>query len=221
MDKGCRSFADVLRPVARSTLKKQCLEQGIMAPPVKPSVKSRFVLEALAMEVKQQEGRWEKMMAVVERLIGKVEKMDAVQHQLLGQTELAADLVKQALDERAAMRQQVEETVKAVSKLQLEAAGRYMERFSEESGDVDSGGRRREPQQDGGRGRTQEFGGEMNGCEGGDRNQHYSKLTNIRRSLYLRRLPTRLLDVILCPTATTGSRKYRLISDGYVRGRRI
>jgi hypothetical protein len=45
------------------------------APSVKPSLQSRLVLEAMATEAKQGEARWEKMMAMLERLIGKVEAM--------------------------------------------------------------------------------------------------------------------------------------------------
>jgi protein FAM32A len=35
---------------------------------------------------------------------------------------------------------------------------------------------------------------------------HYSKRRKFRRSRYLRRLPTRPSDIILCPTANRGSR---------------
>lgn len=45
-------------------------------PPVKPSAQSRLVLEAVAMEAKQQEVHWEKMMLAVERLTGKMEKLE-------------------------------------------------------------------------------------------------------------------------------------------------
>jgi hypothetical protein len=55
-----------------------------MAPSIKPSAQSHLVLEALSMESRQQEDRWEKMMAAVDRLSGKMEKMDEVQHQLKG-----------------------------------------------------------------------------------------------------------------------------------------
>jgi hypothetical protein len=50
--------------------------------------------------------------------------------------------------------------------------------------------------------------------------EHYSKLTKIRRSIYLRRLSTMPSDITLCPTATKASRKYRLTSDGYPDSRR-
>jgi hypothetical protein len=61
----------------------------------------------------------------------------------------------------------------------------------------------------------------------------YSKLTNIRRPPYLRRLCTRSSEIRLCPTATTDARKYclsptavyeavgdKVMSDGWQRSRR-
>jgi hypothetical protein len=66
-----------------------------------------------------------------------------------------------------------------------------------------------------------------------NRNHHYSKLTNIRRPPYLRRPPTRPSEIRLCPTATTGARKYclsptavyeavgdKVMSDDWQRSRR-
>jgi uncharacterized coiled-coil protein SlyX len=70
-----------------------------MAPSIKPSAQSHLVLEALSMESRQQEDRWEKMMAAVDRLTGKMDKMDEVQHQLKGQVKLSAEVARQALEE--------------------------------------------------------------------------------------------------------------------------
>lgn len=51
------------------------------------------------MEPRQQEDRWEKMMAAVDRLTGKMDKMDEVRHQLKGQVKLSAEVARQALEE--------------------------------------------------------------------------------------------------------------------------
>ena len=57
-------------------------------PTIKPSVQSRLVLVAMALEAKQSEIRWEKMMAALDQLTGKLEVMEGVHHQLLGQSVL-------------------------------------------------------------------------------------------------------------------------------------
>jgi hypothetical protein len=84
------------------------------------------------MEPRQQEDRWEKMMAAVDRLTGKMDKMDEVQHQLKGQVKLSAEVARQALEEWAAMKQQMEETEKKLSRMRLEAAAHEMEQGGEE-----------------------------------------------------------------------------------------
>jgi hypothetical protein len=87
---------------------------------VKPSAQSRLVLEAVAMEAKQQEVRWEKMMLAVERLIGKMEKLEYAHQQLSGQVGLATEMARQAGDERAMIKHQWEETGRSLACLRLE-----------------------------------------------------------------------------------------------------
>jgi hypothetical protein len=100
-------------------------------PLVKPSAQSHLVLEAMAVEAKQGEVRWEKMMNTLETLMEKVEAIDKVHHQLLGQSELTAELVKQVADERTILSRRVEENGKALAKMRLEAMAREMENFGE------------------------------------------------------------------------------------------
>jgi hypothetical protein len=42
-----------------------------MAPSVKPSAQPRLVIEAITMEAKQAEARWEKMTLAIEKLTGR------------------------------------------------------------------------------------------------------------------------------------------------------
>lgn len=62
----------------------------ITAPVAKPSVQSRFILEAMADKAKEDGDRWERLMIKLDRLTDKVVDMDEVQQQLLAQAELAA-----------------------------------------------------------------------------------------------------------------------------------
>jgi hypothetical protein len=76
------------------------------------------VIEAVTMEAKQAEARWEKMMLAIEKLTGKVDAME---------------------EERTLFRKQMEETGKAVSLLRLEAMARDMDRYGkEEAGERDN-----------------------------------------------------------------------------------
>jgi hypothetical protein len=85
---------------------------------IKPSAQSRLVIEAVTMEAKQAEARWEKMMLAIEKLTGKVDAME---------------------EERTLFRKQMEETGKAVSLLRVEAMARDMDRYgNEEAGERDN-----------------------------------------------------------------------------------
>jgi hypothetical protein len=90
----------------------------ITTPSIKPSAQSRLVIEAVTMEAKQAEARWEKMMLAIEKLTGKVDAME---------------------EERTLFRKQMEETGKAVSLLRVEAMARDMDRYGNEgAGERDS-----------------------------------------------------------------------------------
>jgi hypothetical protein len=90
----------------------------VAAPSIKPSAQSWLVIEAVTMEAKQAEARWEKMMLAIEKLTGKVDAME---------------------EERTLFCKQMEETWKAVSLLRVEAMARDMDRYgNEEAGERDS-----------------------------------------------------------------------------------
>lgn len=105
------------------------------------------MLESLEMESKQNEARWEKMMATIETLTVKVQKMGGVQRQLLGQFELTAEVVRQASEERDRLSRQVEANGTELARIRLEAMEENTERHAEELREP-AGGRREQNQGD-------------------------------------------------------------------------
>lgn len=97
------------------------------APNPKPSVQTRFVLDAMATKEKEEADRWEKMMAKMDRLAEKVMGVEEVQNQLLAQVGLAATVAQRAAEERILIAQQMERTEKVVAELRLEQMARDLE----------------------------------------------------------------------------------------------
>lgn len=77
-----RDFDRLRRVIVRSG--------GTTASTAKPSVQTRFTLEAMADKAKDEQERWEKLMVKLELLTKKVVDVESIQQQLWGQAELDA-----------------------------------------------------------------------------------------------------------------------------------
>jgi hypothetical protein len=69
---------------------------GITAPSARPSVQTRFVLEAMAETNRSDETRWDKMFAALQ-------KVETNQQQLMGQQALSSSMTEQAAKDRDVM----------------------------------------------------------------------------------------------------------------------
>jgi hypothetical protein len=98
-----------------------------MAPTPKPSVQTKILLEATTNKERDDVDRWDRVMAQLDRLTEKVMSMDDVQQQLLAQAGLAADVARQAMEERVRFAQQLDQAEKALAELHLEQMARDME----------------------------------------------------------------------------------------------
>jgi hypothetical protein len=96
------------------------------APSARPSVQSRFVLEAMEEQQRTNQENWNHVFEALEDLTGRVKKVERAQHQLMTQSELAAAVAEQAAMERNELYAKVEETDKEMSQLRLEQMGREL-----------------------------------------------------------------------------------------------
>jgi hypothetical protein len=91
-----------------------------MAPPAKPSVQTRFLLEAMDERDRSVQGNWNHMFEYMEAMTGRLKEVERVQHQLLMQSELAVVVAEQDATERNNLYRKLEETSQEVSQLRLE-----------------------------------------------------------------------------------------------------
>jgi hypothetical protein len=61
-----------------------------MAPPVKPSMQTRFLLEVMNDRDRAAQGNWDRMFESMEFVTRRLKEVERVQQQLLMQSELAA-----------------------------------------------------------------------------------------------------------------------------------
>jgi hypothetical protein len=97
------------------------------APTPKPSAQTKILLEVMTTKERDDADRWDRVMAQLDRLTEKVLSMDDVQQQLLAQAGLAADVARQAMEERVRFAQQLDQAEKALAELRLEQMAREME----------------------------------------------------------------------------------------------
>jgi hypothetical protein len=90
------------------------------APTPKPSAQTKILLEVMTTKERDDADRWDRVMAQLDRLTEKVLSMDDVQQQLLAQAGLAADVARQAMEERVRFAQQLDQAEKALAELRLE-----------------------------------------------------------------------------------------------------
>jgi DNA-binding phage protein len=111
-----------------------------MAPPVKPSMQTRFLLEVMNDRDRAAQGNWDRMFESMEFVTRRLKEVERVQQQLLMQSELAAVVAEQAVVERNDLYRKLEETGREVSRLRLEQMGRELGETStstqEQGGDV-------------------------------------------------------------------------------------
>jgi hypothetical protein len=97
------------------------------APTPKLSAQTKILLEVMTNKERDDVDRWDRVMAHLDRLTEKVMSMDDVQQQLLAQAGLAADVARQAMEERVRFAQQLDQAEKALAELRLEQMARNME----------------------------------------------------------------------------------------------
>jgi DNA-binding phage protein len=97
-----------------------------MAPLVKPSVQTRFLLEVMNERDRAAQGNWDRMFESMEFVTRRLKEVERVQQQLLMQSELAAVVAEQAVVERNDLYRKLEETGREVSRLRLEQMGREL-----------------------------------------------------------------------------------------------
>jgi hypothetical protein len=87
----------------------------------KPSVQTRFVLDAMAAERVKAAENWERALDSLENMNQRLGKFAKVQRQLVEQSEVAAQAAKQAAKERSVLSRQVEESGQLLARVQLES----------------------------------------------------------------------------------------------------
>jgi hypothetical protein len=87
----------------------------VTAPPAKPSVQTRFLLEAMDERDRLVQGNWDHMFESMEAMTGRLKEVERVQQQLLMQSELVAVVAEQAATERNDLYRKLEETGREVS----------------------------------------------------------------------------------------------------------
>jgi hypothetical protein len=117
---------------------------GSTAPKAKPSVQTRFVLEAMAETDRATQDRWSQVLESLEVLTGQVKDVQKVQLQLMTQVDPAAGVTERAAEERNELYVRMEETRREIAQMRLEQMGRDMEGTSEGPGNRDGG---RHPEQ--------------------------------------------------------------------------
>ena len=93
---------------------------GATAPPAKPSVQTRFLLEAMDERDRLVQGNWDRMFESMEAMTGRLKEVERGQQQLLMHSKLVAVVVEQAATERNDLYRKLEETGREVSQLRLE-----------------------------------------------------------------------------------------------------
>jgi hypothetical protein len=111
------------------------------APWARPSVQSRFVLEAMEEQQCKNQENWNCVFEALEDLTGLVKEVERAQHQLMMQSELADAVAERAAMEMNELYAKVEETSKGMSQLRLEQMGR-------ELGDASGGSEEELPNRD-------------------------------------------------------------------------
>lgn len=90
------------------------------APVAKPSVQTRFILEAMADQERGAKEDWGQMMETLEAVCARLKDVERAQQQLMVRSELAAMVAERAAAERVQMSQKMDETKKLVEQLRLE-----------------------------------------------------------------------------------------------------
>jgi hypothetical protein len=90
------------------------------APVAKPSVQTRFILEAMADQERGAKEDWGRMMETLEAVCARLKDVERAQQQLMVRSELAATVAERVAAERVQMSQKMEETEKLVEQLRLE-----------------------------------------------------------------------------------------------------
>jgi hypothetical protein len=90
------------------------------APVAKPSVQTRFILEAMADQERGAKEDWGQMMETLEAVCARLKDVERAQQQLMVRSELAATVAERAAAERVQMSQKMDETKKLVEQLRLE-----------------------------------------------------------------------------------------------------
>jgi hypothetical protein len=89
---------------------------------LKPSVQTRFVLDAMESNIKKEEARLEQIQKVVYLLVVKFKAQDVVQQRMVAQLTLTTQAVIQSSKERLTLAQQLASTSKLVERLMADSS---------------------------------------------------------------------------------------------------
>jgi hypothetical protein len=118
---------------------RRSLAVGTTTPKAKPSVQTRFVLEAMAESDRATQERWSQVLESLEVLTGQVKDVQKVQLQLMTQVDLAAGVTERAAEERNELYLRMEETRREIAQMRLEQMGRNLEGTPEGLGNRNGG----------------------------------------------------------------------------------
>jgi hypothetical protein len=92
----------------------------------KPSVQTRFILEAMANHDRTSQDNWSRVMERLDDVCVRLKDVEKVQQQLVVRPDLAATVAEQAATDRVVLSQKLEETGRVVAQMRLEQMGKEL-----------------------------------------------------------------------------------------------
>lgn len=109
-------------------------------PAARPSVQTRFVLEAMEEKDRTNQDNWSRVFSSLDTITSRLQAVEQSHQQLVTQVELAASVTEHAAMERTELFRKVEETRKIVAQMRLEELGKGLEDDAGEPRVLNKGG---------------------------------------------------------------------------------